>query len=164
MSLRNKQIPATWVTAGALLAVLALVIAACGWAGVFGASSEVASRDKSTKGVEQAVTGFLTSYRDRDWTAASDRSCGDIRIQLLDKEHSGLISTPTTQRAAIVSANDFHYTQIDGPVATTYARVTIGVPGDPEGNTPAIAFFALAQTDNTWKVCTAANAATGALQ
>jgi hypothetical protein len=163
MNLRNKNIRASSALAGTALASLALVIAVCGWAGVFDTSPESTSGNKANNSVEHAVTSFLDSYRNQDWSAASSQSCGDLHAQLLGNDHHELITTPTTQRSTILAANDFHYTTIEGSVGTTYTQVTIGVPGDPEGNATAVAFFALAKTGDNWRVCTATNAAAGAL-
>jgi hypothetical protein len=53
----------------------------------------------------------------------------------------------------IINVSDFHCTTVADNFASTYARAQVEL-GVAQG-TQKVAFFALARTDNTWKVCTA---------
>ncbi|MGV0154780.1 hypothetical protein ACSW29_15725 [Rhodococcus sp. GB-02] len=105
--------------------------------------------------VEFAVQSVVNAYNAGDWEAVAQGSCGDVAARTLEESRGGLATNRADDEVRIIGLDDFEFTTVDSAMnAYTFARVTIGRPDDPTGDADAVAFFALLDSGDGWKVCT----------
>lgn len=154
------------VSAGIALLLCVAVALVAGFAavGLFGDSKDV-DEDSSRTGsitsadaeqpVELAVQAVVNAYNVGDWAAVEQGSCGDVAIRTAAESRGGLATNRADDEVRITGLDDFEFTTVDSAMnAYTFARVTVGRPDDPTGDADAVAFFALLDSGDGWKVCT----------
>jgi hypothetical protein len=151
------------MTSTALLCIVCAVIAGFGSVWLFGDSKD--SDEDSRTGsftsadadqrVELAVQTVLNAYNAGDWEAVEQGSCGDVALRTAAESRGGIATNRTDDEVRITGLDDFEFTTVDSAMnAYTFARVTVGRPDDPTGDADAVAFFALLDSGDGWKVCT----------
>lgn len=151
------------ITSTALLCIVCAVVAGFGSVWLFGDSKDtdddgrtgsITSADAGQP-VELAVQAVVNAYNAGDWEAVKQGSCGDVAVRTWAESRGGLATTRADDEVRIISLDDFEFTTVDSAMnAYTFARVTIGRPDDPAGDGDAVAFFALLDSGDGWKVCT----------
>ncbi|MVU76759.1 hypothetical protein GPX89_05795 [Nocardia sp. ET3-3] len=133
----------------AVIAVFAIVAAR------HGSDSSAQSTDEAA--VTYAVQTVVTAANTGDKKTLADRTCGDVGLRMTAGDRqvvvAGRKAADPDASVPVITVRDFHYTTITGDVATTYGRV-LGKLGAAAG-AEKIAYFALARTGDTWKLCTA---------
>ncbi|WCT06224.1 hypothetical protein [Rhodococcus qingshengii] len=152
------------ISAGITLLLCVAVALVAGFASVWlfgdskdtddGRTGSITSAD-ADQPVELAVQSVVNAYNAGDWEAVKQGSCGDVAARTLEESRGGLATNRADDEVRIIGLDDFEFTTVDSAMnAYTFARVTIGRPDDPAGDGDAVAFFALLDSGDGWKVCT----------
>ncbi|ASF09113.2 hypothetical protein NBRGN_067_00380 [Nocardia brasiliensis NBRC 14402] len=156
---KQKRIFTPWLV---LAAVIALVVAITVMLLLRDTSPNDAS-DEAGQGskvpgaaqVEQSVKSAADLYNANDFEALGRVTCGELAGRLYVGDNKGLLVDSQNAQIRVKSISDFHFTTVEGGSSYTFARVVVGVDGDPAGDSSQVAFFSLLRNGTEWKLCTA---------